>query len=68
MLTRLLFRARTVAATTGLETVLSGCDDHLLQDMGLLREPANHQMRAPAEFYAYDLTKFGLSLGLSNAA
>lgn len=58
MLTRLFLRSRAKAITPSLEVVLSDCDDHLLQDMGLLRDPANRLMRAPAEFYAYDTTKF----------
>lgn len=59
MLTRLFSRNRTKAVTPSLETILSECDDHLLEDMGLLRDPANRLMRAPAEFYAYDVSKFG---------
>jgi hypothetical protein len=58
MLTRLFLRGRAKAISPKLETVLADYDQHLLQDMGLLRDPANHLMRAPAEFYAYDTTKF----------
>jgi hypothetical protein len=58
MLTRLFLSSRAKAIAPSLEVVLSDCDDHLLQDMGLLRDPANHLMRAPAEFYAYDTGKF----------
>ena len=58
MLTRLFLRGRAKAISPKLETVLADYDAHLLQDMGLLRDPANHLMRAPAEFYAYDTTKF----------
>lgn len=68
MLTRLFLRGRAKAISPSLEVVLSGCDDHLLQDMGLLRDPANHLMRAPAEFYAYDTTKFGVEFGGPKAA
>lgn len=59
MLTRLFSRNRAKAIAPSLEVILSDCDDHMLEDMGLLRDPANRLMRAPAEFYAYDTTKFG---------
>lgn len=58
MLTRLFFRGRTRAIAPRLETIFADYDAHMLNDMGLLRDPANRLMRAPAEFYGYDLTKF----------
>nr|WP_298684163.1 hypothetical protein [uncultured Dongia sp.] len=68
MLTRLFLRSRAKAIAPSLEVVLSDCDSHLLQDMGLLRDPANNLMRAPAEFYAYDVTKFANDFGGPKAA
>lgn len=59
MLTRLFFRGRTRAIAPALETIFADLDSHMLNDMGLLRDPANRLMRAPAEFYGYDVTKFG---------
>lgn len=59
MLTRLFSRNRAKAISSNLEVILSGCDDHLLEDMGVLGDSANRVMRAPAEFYAYDVAKFG---------
>ncbi len=58
MLTRLFLRGRAKAISPKLETVLADCDAHLLQDMGLLRDPANHLAKAPAEFFASELTRF----------
>jgi hypothetical protein len=58
MLTRLFLSGRARAISPKLENVLADYDNHLLQDMGLLRDPANRLMRAPAEFFAYDTTKF----------
>lgn len=58
MLTHLFGRGPAKAISPSLEAALSECDDHLLHDMGLLRDPANHLMYAPAEFYACDMTKF----------
>ncbi|TDQ80575.1 hypothetical protein A8950_3110 [Dongia mobilis] len=63
MLTRLFFRSRARAISPSLETVLSDCDDRLLDDIGLLRDPANRLMRAPAEFYAFDLPRVGGRFG-----
>ena len=39
MLTRLFLRGRAKAISPKLETVLADYDAHLLQDMGLLRDP-----------------------------
>jgi hypothetical protein len=63
MLTRLFSRSRAKAIAPSLETILSDCDDRLLDDIGLLRDPANRLMRAPAEFYAFDLPRVGGPLG-----
>jgi hypothetical protein len=68
MLTRLFLRSRAKAIAPSLEVVLSDYDSHLLQDMGLLRDPANRLTRAPAEFYAYDTTKFANDFGGPKAA
>ena len=68
MLTRLFLSGRAKAISPSLAVVLSVYDDHLLQDMGLLRDPANRLMRAPAEFYAYDTGKFARDFRASKAA
>ena len=57
MLTTMFIGNRVMAISPSLEVFLSVFDDRLLQDMGLLRDPANRLMRAPVEFNPADMTK-----------
>ena len=49
--TTFLGRTRAQGLTGFLEVILGDCDDRILADMGLVRDPANRLMKAPAEDY-----------------
>ena len=51
--TTFLGRTRAQGLSGILEVILGDCDDRILADMGLLRDPANRLMRAPAEDFNF---------------
>jgi hypothetical protein len=51
--TTFLGRTRAQGLSGILEVILGDCDDRILADMGLLRDPANRLMKAPAEDYDF---------------